>query len=455
MQIRDHRRVILDSRLDLLKSQGMIATRVMRRGWSNPEIAKTIFNAKFITAAVFLFLGSVGLQSCVEPLDITPNERESLDTRRRGFLRALFKAGSSINPKDIDGFSRSFCRADAPVPSDASLDLQALVSERARLISAVDDALVAPLPEELDQVLRDFAPLYDSGQVQTVARSVADVLEAMANDPTVTEALSSMGGRQGYVPPEVAARIIRPLMGYDRLNPLLERSFEAFRTGGYAEAEWQNLLAAMEPTLPMLISAVSLRNRDTAAICFMERDAFSDGIPRYTVSRDQRAIAEPAGETPAEWRAIVDTNFDAMADVDEFSRFVDSNGKALDIAAPFPTADEAPDVARDEFRRLKDASGRLVYDYIDGSKTLAGGLVAEIGNVMVESPQAALDLVYPFTALLGPEVTKLQAFDDGSSLEFQGYDLSGSPLMDLAYVGTKATTFENLRDTLKLVRQTL
>ena len=56
---------------------------------------------------------------------------------------------------------------------------------------------------------------------------------------------------------------------------------------------------------------------------------------------------------------------------------------------------------RDEFRRLKDASGRLVYDYIDGSKTLAGGLVAEIGNVMVESPQAALDLVYPFTALLG------------------------------------------------------
>ena len=55
-----------------------------------------------------------------------------------------------------------------------------------------------------------------------------------------------------------------------------------------------------------------------------------------TVRRDQRAIAEPAGETPAEWRAgFVDTNFDAMADVDEFSRFVDSNGKALDIAAPF------------------------------------------------------------------------------------------------------------------------
>ena len=73
---------------------------------------------------------------------------------------------------------------------------------------------------------------------------------------------------------------------------------------------------------------------------------------------------------------------------------------------------------------------------------------------MVQSPQAALDLVYPVTALLGPELTKLQAFDDGSSLEFQGYDLSGSPLLDLAYVGTEATTFENLRDTLELVRQT-
>ena len=278
----------------------------------------------------------------------------------------------------------------------------------------------------------------------------------MADDPAVTEALSSMGGRQGYVPPEVAARIIRPLMGYDRLNPLLERSFEAFRTGGYAEAEWQNLLAAMEPTLRNAdLSDVTSEIETLQRFIFMERDAFSDGIPRYTVSRDQRAIAEPAGETPAEWRAgFVDTNFDAMADVDEFSRFVDSNGKALEIAAPFPTAGEASDVARDEFRRLKDASGRLVYEYIDGSKTLAGGLVAEIGNVMVESPQAALDLVYPFTALLGPEVTRLQVFDDGSSLEFQGYDLSGSPLMDLAYVGTKATTFGNLRDTLELVRQT-
>ena len=411
---------------------------------------------KFIPAAVFLLLGSVGLQSCVEPLDITPNERESLTLGGEVFSELCSRLALQSNPKDIDGWvSRSFCRADAPVPSDASLDLQALVSERARLISAVDDALVAPLPEELDQVLRDFAPLYDSGQVQTVARSIADVLEAMANDPAVTEALSSMGGRQGYVPPEVAARIIRPLMGYDRLNPLLERSFEAFRTGGYAEAEWHNLLAAMEPTLRNAdLSGVTTEIETLRRFVFMKRDAFSDGIPRYTVSRDQRAIAEPAGETPAEWRAgFVDTDFDAMADVDEFSRFVDSNGKALDIAAPFPTADEAPDVARDEFRRLKDASGRLVYDYIDGSKTLAGGLVAEIGNVMVESPQAALDLVYPFTALLGPEVTKLQAFDDGSSLEFQGYDLSGSPLMDLAYVGTKATTFENLRDTLELVRQ--
>ena len=33
----------------------------------------------------------------------------------------------------------SFCRADAPVPSDASL-FAGLVSERARPISAVDDA---------------------------------------------------------------------------------------------------------------------------------------------------------------------------------------------------------------------------------------------------------------------------------------------------------------------------
>ena len=260
MQIRDHRRVILDSRLDLLKSQGMIATRVMWRGWSNPEIAKTIFNAKLYSRCSILFLGCAGLQSCVEPLDITPNERESLTLGGEVFSELCSRLALQSNPKDIDGWvSKTFCRADAPVPSDASPDLQALVSERARLISAVDDALVAPLPAELDQVLRDFAPLYDSGQVQTVARSIADVLEAMANDPAVTEALSSMGGRQGYVPPEVAARIIRPLMGYDRLNPLLERSFEAFRTGGYAEAEWQNLWQRWNRRCAMLTSAMLLQ----------------------------------------------------------------------------------------------------------------------------------------------------------------------------------------------------
>ena len=112
------------------------------------------------------------------------------------------------------------------------------------------------------RVLRDFAPLYDSGQVQkTVAPSIADVLEAMANDPAVTEALSSMGSRQGYVPPEVAAlESIRPLIGYDRLNPLLERSFEAFRTGGYAEAEWRSFGCDGAYAAAMDLSGVTSRD---------------------------------------------------------------------------------------------------------------------------------------------------------------------------------------------------
>ena len=410
------------------------------------------------SAVVFLILSSMALQSCVEELDITPIERESLTIGGEVFAELCSRLAFEANPKDLDGWeSQAFCRGDAAVPDSSTAELKALVSERARLIAAVDDVLVDPLPGELDQVLRDFAPLYDSGQVQTVARSIADVLEALANEPSVTEALSSMGGRQGYVPPEVAARIVRPLIGYDRLNPLLERSFDAFREGGYAEAQWNNLLEAMAPTLRTAdLQGLESEIETLRRFAFMERESFSDGTPRYTVHRDLRAVARPAGDTPDQWRAgFVDTNFDAMADVDEYSRFIDSSGKVLDIAAPFPTAGEATSVARDEFRRLKDASGRLVYDYIDGSRTLAGGLVAEIGSVMVASPSAALDLVYPFTALLGPEVTKLQAFDDGSALEFQGYDLSGSPLMDLAYVGTKATTFENVRDTLELVRMGL
>ena len=406
-------------------------------------------------AAVFLFCSSVVLESCVEPLDITPIERESLTIGGEVFSELCSRLAFQSNPKDVDGWaSQPFCRGDAAVPEESSQELKALVSERSRLIAAVDNVLVDTLPSELDQVLRDFAPLYDSGQVQTAARSIADILEALADDPQVTDALSSMGGRQGYVPQEVAARIIRPLMGYDRLNPLLERSFEAFRRGGYAEAQWTHLLEAMQPTLRNAdLSGLESEIETLKRFAFLERDAFSDGMPRYTVDRDLRAVAKPAGETPADWRAgFVDTDFDAMADVDEYSRFVDSSGKVLDVAAPFPTAGESESIARDEFRRLKDASGRLVYKYIDGSKTLAGGLVAEIGNVMVESPKAALDLVYPFTALLGPELTKFQAFDDGSAIEFQGYDLNQSPLVDLAYVGTKATTFENLRDTLELVR---
>ena len=82
----------------------------------------------FIPAAVFLFLGSVGLQSCVEPLDITPNERESLTLGGEVFSELCSRLALQSNPKDIDGWvSKTFCRADAPVPSDASPDLQALV----------------------------------------------------------------------------------------------------------------------------------------------------------------------------------------------------------------------------------------------------------------------------------------------------------------------------------------
>ena len=406
-------------------------------------------------ASLALIVCSIALESCVEPLDITPLSRDSLTLGGEVFAELCSRLALESDPNDLDGWtSQTFCRGDADLPANATPELKALVSEKSRLVRAVDDALVDPLPGELDLVLRRFAPLYDSGQVQTMTRSIADILDALADDPAVTQALSSMGGREGYVPPEVAARIIRPLMGYERLNPLLEKSFEAFRSGGYAETEWQHFLQALEPTLR------TIRLEDTTdaietfqRLAFTSRAAFSDGSPRFTVRRDIRAVAVPAGETPADWRAgFIDADFDAMPDVDEFGRFVDSNGDALSVPAPFPTVGEAQETSRDDYRRLKDASGRLVYDYLDGSQTFLGGVVAEVGSVMVQSPQAALDLVYPLTSLLGPETQKLQAFDDGSSLEFTGYDLSQSPILDLAYVGTEVVKSENVRDLLVLLQ---
>ena len=73
----------------------MIATRVMWRGWSNPEIAKTIFNAKLYSRRSIYFLVAQ-VFSRVEPLDITPNERESLTLGGEVFFRAVFKACSAI-----------------------------------------------------------------------------------------------------------------------------------------------------------------------------------------------------------------------------------------------------------------------------------------------------------------------------------------------------------------------
>jgi hypothetical protein len=336
------------------------------------------------------------------------------------------------DPTDVRGDRwRDTCAGGAIAP-DAPATLAALVADRARLVAAIDAIVPPDQTDALQTYLTSDAvlALYDDGTMDASTASLAAMLSELGSDPDAMASLARLGGHLGYRTPATAVGPTGAFVTAQNIDGVLDTVLPAIAPGGAAEPEWTALVTAIGTTMtdadapaPNEVRA-SVLLRD---LLLTERPDISEASPSLLVRRDPRGVAQVASLAAP----FVDTDGDALPDVDALGRFVDANGAPLDVPAPFPIAGDT--AMRDPDGRALDGSGAPLYVYVDIGSTVLGALSHDTPALVDPAHSTAIDLLRAAGWLLGPRVPATATFDDGVTLAYTGYDRTQAPLLDVMY----------------------
>jgi hypothetical protein len=356
------------------------------------------------------------------------------------------KEAGLIATVDVSGqFGRSVCVDGAPPPSDAPAKLATIVEQKATLVSTVDTILPKDFLSTLENFLEQLLPLSDDGTMEAAIKSLGDVLGIMAADPDFSPALARLALRNGYRPTKTAAGLVHTIVYYPGIDDFFGKTLGLIAKGGSAEAEWKQLLTAgskalrnsqpvanpgdPERTLRLALNLMTSTHPDLA-----------NGAARPLVTRDYRGLAMATVVNGTVQPPFVDKDKDGLADVDAMGHFVDANGAVLSVPTPFPELGATDTAPRDAQGRALTAQGATttLYKYLDLDGTVFGGLAREGLKLMDPQKDTTLGLVYGMGALLGPRASRTQLYMDAAggmidSLSYNGFDVTQSPVLDLAH----------------------
>ena len=391
----------------------------------------------------WLFLVALPLGACLDALEPHPPSQDNRTLGEEIYHELCNRVARGEDPAELSGMKyRGTCLLGETPPASAGPRLEALSQERARFIKAVDDSLIDPIPDDINTFLRAITPLYDDEGLQAQTRALATLLKRIEDSPEALAALNRMGAREGYRPLELTTGLARPLLGYERIDEVIEALLKAVGEEGGARAEWQQLLLALENTLANASTedGTSVHPSNTELLrdlMLTENSVFSDGSLRFLVRRDARGVAQLNGDSASAWRGnFADTNLDGLPDIGEDGGYVDSQGVPVGIGSPFALAGENAGTAQDTFQRLLADDDSLVFDYVETSSTLLSGALQETRLIWENKPEALIDLIYPLQNLLGPSEQRVETFEDGTVLPFNGFNSSESPILDAVYAAS-------------------
>jgi hypothetical protein len=426
------------------------------------------------SSAVFLSL-LIGAGGCTPSFD---SERVSVDTgtfgntvvtlvcKRLAYLDSLgAKTAGTATTVDVRGDTyRDVCRLGLAPPGDAPADLKALEARRDRVTPAVDAIFPQDFLTNLQGFLtsNDFLTTYDDGTATAAIDGLVGMLRLFAADDQATAALERFGTRLGYRPIEPSLGAVRAAVQYPKLHDLLLTLTTAITPGGSAKGEWDHLVAATGAALrDAQVAALPDDTQRTSQIAVNLLLTESPLLGSATksiplVRRDRRGLATVSTAAANLPTPFVDVNGDGLADADPVGRYVDASGQPIAVPAPFalppgedPVAWQFHDMTG---RPLDGAAGGLLYDYVDLDKTVLSALSRDAVKLLDPQKGTALDLVRGASALMGPRVQATRTYDDGDSLEYRGYDLSQSGLLDMLYGYSTMLRDPNIYDTLQLGR---
>jgi hypothetical protein len=415
------------------------------------------------------------LAGCASRLD---TERESVDTgsfghtvmtlvcKRMVYLDDLTD-GDGDGRVDVRGDTfRELCRSQELPPAEAFAELRAFQAVRPTVTGALDAMLPAPFLDDVQRYVTSegFLAMYDDGTAVAAVEALAGMLEVLAGDEDALQALVRLGLKEGYVPASASRGALELILAYPALPDFLLHTTRELAPGGDAHPALTSLTRALAATLRSIEPAGDARDPESTALLALdfllsERPMLDTGQDIPVVLRDPRGLAEVAPLAPGVLPPpFVDTDGDGLADIDDMGRFVDAGGSPIDAPAPFalPGEEDPAWIVRDAQGRAVHAdTGAPVYRYIDLDDTVLAALGRDAAAIMDPARGTGLDALIGLSALMGPRQPQTHTYASGERVEFFGFDLDQSALLDMAYGYLLLLGDIDIYDTLELARTLL
>jgi hypothetical protein len=362
---------------------------------------------------------------------------------------------------DASGVSyRPLCSDGQAPPADAPSILAAVSAERSHIILGVDTAVPRALYDDLDQALRGTMPALEGQSAQQAAEAGGTTLLQVAASRDAVAALARLGWRDGFTPPHTAGGLARGLLTAPMLHESLLAVLPVLSDSqpGAGDASGAAALKALLTATSRELGAVTAVARPQApdrTLNLLNRFLLSESSELLTlpagqsypaVRRDHRGlplVSLQAGALPSPY---IDKDKDGYADSDASGRFVDASGLPIPFVTPFASLslhhqDRA--VARDSAgRALVAAAGPPLYSYQNLDATVLTALLREAPALLDSQRDLPLRLVQGASSLLGPRALAHKDLG-GTRLDYQGFDKTQSPLLDMVYAYLQLLTYQD------------
>lgn len=325
-------------------------------------------------------------------------------------------------------------------PEEGAARAQAFTVHQGDTVWALNTLTQGKVELGMLPLLEKILPLYGDkadgqpGALPTMTRDLAGILDELAADDPMLEALARLG-----TAPEANPNAITHLLGSVARHPIqmLDRMVSMTLA---LEPELTQLFRYLHRELPTLEEDYIVRSDQKT---FLQRllgvsvDITTEpiGPPVYSARIDGRGAPVvnrlPDNTFPP---PFVDNNGDGLVDIDANARPLDANGQPIDMPtfAYQPTGNEA----RDQLgRAIVDQT--LVYDYFDLRQSIVAFLMRDGRKLMADGVQ--YDLFTAFEPLLGGRVNRSD--EDGP---YAGFYVEDSPLLDLVFMVNELRRYDRL-----------
>jgi hypothetical protein len=377
-----------------------------------------------------------------------------------------------VVPVDVSGHRyRRACRYGPKfLPADAAArdpKVATLMAHKQPMVEAVN--LIFPGSElsDLQDYMISILPLTDDDSFPAVVRKGSELIGMMEQDQDLHWALARLDGRVGYRPRDVCLGMVREMLRYDKLHPLLTTLLELTGEGGKGHQAFLDLIEAISLEL-RTVQKIHDPNRPTPEhpgakdrtlrlaldLMLSQAPAFgsSGGSPMLVVRRDWRGLAR-VRPTPGNTKLplpFIDSDSDGLADMDVTMGNFLTSPKDAPVPRPFLWDKTKPDAApkRDGMGRALDAAGNELYEYINLDTTLIAALSRDAIRIMDPVKRTGTKLLIGLSALLGDRIDTSKAGESGETLSYKGFDTKKAPLLDLAHAALSLGRDPGIDDTL-------